>query len=152
MVIPSFSLLPFREYQWLFLENSLEIFVIIGFILVLIVWFLYRSWRVFEGSQANTLKISIPVTSENSMDTLEELRNLLKTVSITDIDRLNTLTLRAIQFKTATIINPKVPAREQILPVSAKNILIELERITYAKITTENDFEEFRTQLLKYLT
>jgi hypothetical protein len=151
MVTLSFSALPFKEYQWLFTENSLEIFVVIGLVLVIIGWSLYRSWRVLEGASVNGLKIPTPRMNESPKDTLEELRNLIQQTPVTDIVQLNTLALRAIQLKTATVINPKVPAREQILPVSAKNILIELERITYAKITTENNLKEFRTRLLKYL-
>jgi hypothetical protein len=78
-------------------------------------------------------------------------RKHLKEASITHKDQLKALTLQAIKLKTGSDVNPKVPARQQILPISAKNILIDLERITYDKITTKDDLEEFRTRLLKYV-
>ena len=48
MATPSFNILPFTKYQWLPLENSLEIIVIIGLILVVIGYVIYGYWKSIE--------------------------------------------------------------------------------------------------------
>jgi hypothetical protein len=151
MVIPSSSLLPFAQYPWLISENTLEIFVISGLVLVLIGSYLYQSWRALEGSGDTSIKKSTPTNSEVPLNSVSELQKNLKDIPIIHKEQLNALTLHAIELTTGSKINPRVPARQQILPTSAKNILIDLERIMYDKITTESDLEEFRTRLLKYL-
>jgi hypothetical protein len=65
MVIPSSSLLPFAQYSWHISENTLEVFMITGLVLVLMGLFLYRSWRVFEQTVGNA--IQSPISNETEL-------------------------------------------------------------------------------------
>jgi hypothetical protein len=149
MVIPSSNLLPFTQYQWPLSENFIEIAIVSGIILAWIGYLLYKSWGYVGTKEVEIEDKEKSISSENT--SLEILLEQLKTDPLSDIPRFTRLVLQAINLKTGSKVNPRLPAQSQTLPATAKKLLQNLEELTYAKSTTYKDLDLFRSRLLQYL-